>query len=593
MVLETTLRAGIVVVLVVVLVFVWHLDGRGRWRETLTDRFLLGVPWGSLVSILLVLFVYLFVQSGLESWGDPAVLPFRSWSYSYVLGLLAAGFSHAGPGHLLNNLLATLVLAPLVEFAWGHRLPGGRGDSGRDTDEEPSDSDGSLSDSDEGSPDRSGEESPETGRPATGAGAADPLGGGAAGNRDNHRGPFERPPVRALVVFPLALVGVSVLTSVFARGFSLGYSGTVFFLLGVAVVMVPLATIVGMVALTGVTVVFRALQTPVLQVTAAPGGPGPPSWAGVNVQAHLVGFLLGVLLAFALLRHRDRWPDTGRLALAFVLVVLVRGLWSYATSSGDVYTRWQGVGVIFVLFLAALVVAMVSVEDERVVGSLTLRGVVVAGVVAITVVLALASVPPNITGMDDDPVPDTAGISVQDYTVTYAEAVPHGRFDIESSGVIVVSEQRDLWSSVAGPDQLAHSGNATATVGGVGWRETVHVARSGWDVVGNDTAYAVDLEHKDRQVRAFQSGPKRADARLAGHALSVVPTADGFGLRVVYENETVGERAIPPANETRTVALDGSGGLEELSVGVEKHDDGRRLVVEHENTRVPVANAEG
>lgn len=558
MALEMALRAGILLVLGVVFAFVWYLDGRGRWRETLTDRFVLGVPWGSLVSILLVVLVYLFVQSGLENWSDPAVLPFRSWSYSYVLGMLAAGFSHAGPGHLLNNLLATLVLAPLVEYAWGH-YP--HDDTGRRLPAEPPVADRSEDD--------------------------------AGGDAGDSRGRLDRPVARALVWFPLGLVAVSVLTSVFARGFSLGYSGTVFFLLGVAVVLLPLATIVGMVTLTGVTVVFRALQTPVLRVTADAGGPGPPAWAGVNVQAHLVGFLLGVLVAFALLRHRNRRPDVGRLALAVVLVVLVRSLWSYATSSGDVYTRWQGFGVIFVLFLAAVIVAMIAIEDEQLVGSVTLRDVVVGGVVVITVVIALSSVPPNTIGMDEDPVPDTDAISVQDYTVTYAEEVPHGRFDLNDSGVIVVSEQRDLWASVEEPDQLAHSGNATAVVGGVGWRGTVHVERSDWHVVGNDTVYAVALEHDDRRVHPFQSDPRRAEARIAGHALSVVPAPGEFRLRVTYDNETVGERAIPPTNETRTVDLAGSAGLAELTVGVEKRGDHRRLVVEHEDTRVPVAQAEG
>jgi hypothetical protein len=384
-----------------------------------------------------------------------------------------------------------------------------------------------------------------------------------------------------------------VLTSVFARGFSLGYSGTVFFLLGVAVVLLPLATVVGMVALTGVTVVFRALQTPVLQVTADAGAPGPPSWAGINVQAHLVGFLLGVLVAFALLRRRDRWPDTGRLSLAVVLVVLARGLWSYATSSGDVYTRWQGAGVIFVLFLAALIVAMIAVEDEQLVGSVTLRDVVVGGIVLITVIIALASVPPNSIGMQEDPVPDTDAISIQDYTVTYAENVSHGRFDLNDSGVIVVSERRDIWSSVVRPDQLAHGGNATATVGGIGWREAVHVDRSGWHVVGNDTVYAVSLAHDGRQVHPFQSDPKRAGARIAGHGLSVVPAPGEFRLRVTHDNETVGERAIPPANESRTVDLAASAGLEQLTVRTETRDDDTRLVVEHGETRVPVAETEG
>ena len=583
MVLEMALRAGILLVLGVVLAFVWYLDGRGRWRETLTDRFVLGVPWGSLVSTLLVVLVYLFVQSGFENWSDPAVLPFRSWSYSYVLGMLAAGFSHAGPGHLLNNLLATLVLAPLVEYAWGHYPPDdGTGDL--PSDDQPDDTGVPLGDDQPDDTDH---------RPPAEPPVADRSEGDAGGDAGDSRSRLDRPVARALVWFPLGLVTISVLTSVFARGFSLGYSGTVFFLLGVAVVLLPLATIVGMVTLTGVTVVFRALQTPVLQVTADTGGPGPPAWAGVNVQAHLVGFLLGVLVASALLRRRNRRPDISRLALAVVLVVLVRSLWSYATSSGDVYTRWQALGVIFVLFLAAVIVAMIAIEDEQLVGSVTLRDIVVGGVVVITVVIALSSVPPNSIGMDEDPIPDTDTISVQDYTVTYAEEVPHGRFDLNDSGVIVVSERRDLWASVEEPDQLARSGNATAVVGGVGWRETVHIERSDWHVVGNDTVYAVALEHDDRRVHPFQSDPSQADARIAGHALSVVPAPGKFRLRVTYDNETVGERAIPPTNESRTVALAASAGLEELTVGVEKRDDHRRLVVEHENTRVPVAQAEG
>ncbi|ERH10902.1 MAG: hypothetical protein J07HX64_02681 [halophilic archaeon J07HX64] len=136
MVLETALRVGILLVLAVVVGYVWHIDGRGRWRETLTDRFVLGVPWGSLVTLTLVVLVYLFVQSGIESWGDPVVLPFRSWSYSYVLGMLTAGFTHAGPGHLLGNVLGALVLSPLVEYAWGHYPPGSRDTRGSETEQD-------------------------------------------------------------------------------------------------------------------------------------------------------------------------------------------------------------------------------------------------------------------------------------------------------------------------------------------------------------------------------------------------------------------------------------------------------------------------
>lgn len=565
MLFEAAQRAGIVLVLAVVLVYVWWLVGRGRWRAALTDRFVYGVPWGSILSLLLVVLVYLFVQSGIESWSDPAVTPFRSWSYSYVLGLLTAGFTHAGPDHLLSNLLAAAVLSPLVEYAWGHYRPS-RADTHTDVQYE---------------------HPPPGEHPEADRSAVDRMtdGGSAVG------GSLARPAVRAFVLFPAGLVAVSLLTSVFAQGWSLGYSGTVFFLLGVAVVVLPLVTVVAMVGLSGASVLLSALQTPILRVTASSGGPSPPSWAGVNVQAHLLGFLLGVLVAFLLLRGRDRWPDVGQVALAVVLVVLSRSLWAYSTVSGDTYTRWQGLGVVFVLFLSTLVVAMVALDKNRTVGTVKVRSLVVGGLVVVTLLIALVSVPPNLTGMDDDPVPEGPAVEVEDYTITYAENVPHGRVPVNTSGVIVVSESRDVWSSVVEPDQLARSGTATATVGGIGWREVVEAERTGWSVTGNDTVYTVTLEHDDRRVQAFRSAPKRADTRLAGHAVTVAPTTDGFRLRVSRGGELVGETTLPGAGENRTVTLSEPATIDTLTVAGTADGDDVRVVVEHEGTRIPVAES--
>ena len=609
MVLETVQRAAILLVLAVVLVYVWHNAGRGRWRGRLTDRFVYGVPWGSLVSLVFVLLVYLFVQSGLESWSDPAVVPFRSWSYSYLQGMLAAGFTHSGPGHLISNVLAALVLAPLVEYAWGHYPPADREDDQTTSQESGPDppsgtrgvrTTGRTADTGRGSgpepPTAADRAAVTTGRTADTADdrvtpASDGHLAGTTDDRTGPRGLCARPLVRALVVFPAGLIVVSLLTSVFAAGFSLGYSGTVFFLLGAAVVLVPVATIVAMVALTGVNVVVSALQTPVLQATADPGAPGPPAWVGINVQAHLLGFLLGVLAAVALLRYRDRWPDVGHLALAVVLVVLSRNLWAFATSSGGVFTRWQALGVVFVLFLSAVIVAIVAVDNVQLAGSVTLRGVVVGGVVLITVLVALASVPLNLPGMADEPVPDTGGIEIRDYTVTYAENTPHGRVATNSSGVIVVSEQREAWSRAVRVDELRHRGEATATVGGVGWRETVDVERSGWAVAGNDTVYTVALEHGDQRVQPFRSDPASADARIAGHGLRVAAGPE-FTVQITRDSEIVGETAIPPANESRTVELADAATVEQLTVRALERGGDARVLVEHGETRVLVAEEE-
>mgnify|MGYP000336129545 FL=1 len=117
----TLFRAAVLLSLLVALLSILALDRpRGRWGARLRSRFLVGVPWGTLVSVGGVLAVYLFVQGGWSHWHAPVTIPFRAWSYFYPLGMMTAAFSHSGSGHLIGNLVGTLVLAPIAEYAWGH-----------------------------------------------------------------------------------------------------------------------------------------------------------------------------------------------------------------------------------------------------------------------------------------------------------------------------------------------------------------------------------------------------------------------------------------------------------------------------------------
>src|SRR6056297_2629620 len=63
-----------------------------RLTAPLRRRLLLGVPWGTLLTITGVLAVYLFVQ-GAYWHSDLLVTPFRTWSYFYPVGLLLGAFS--------------------------------------------------------------------------------------------------------------------------------------------------------------------------------------------------------------------------------------------------------------------------------------------------------------------------------------------------------------------------------------------------------------------------------------------------------------------------------------------------------------------
>jgi len=558
MIVEHAQRVGVVVMLVAVLAYAWHVSGRGRWRAVLTARFVYGVPWGSLVTLAGVVAFYLFAQSGVAHWNDPAVLPFRSWSYAYPLGMLAAGFAHSGPGHLVGNVLGALVLSPLVEYAWGHYPPSTRRQRAGETDHA---------------------HPPPSAAPDSAASERS-----VADQRDDTGSLLARPWVRALLLFPLGIVVVSLLTSVFARGWSLGYSGTVFFLLGFALVVRPLTTVAGVVVVSGVNDLFSTLQTPVVRATVSAGGPSPPGWVGINWQAHLLGFLLGVVAALLLLWYREEWPDPERIAFAAVVVVLARSLWLVWTSTGGEFVQWRAVGVIFVLALVFLLVATVATENEPLVGNLTVRQVLLGTLVAVPLILALPSVTMNAPGMADDPVPEGGGVAVADYTVTYGENVSHGRIDSNASGVIVVSERRDIWLTAVSPAQLAHRENVTVPVGGVGWREPIEIERTGWDVAGNDSVYAVTVSHETQTARPFQSDPKTVQSRVDNRTIAVAATGGEFRLNVSHDGERVGTAAIPGRNASVTV--DG------ITFSTEEHDDSDTVFAKRDGTRVLVAQRE-
>ena len=606
------IQVGILVSLAVAFSYLWVLAGRGTWYDRLTDRWLFGVPWGTLVSIAVVLAFYLFAQNGLAHWDAPVTLPFRSWSYAYVQGLLAAGFAHASPAHLTSNLIGTIVLAPIVEYAWSHYPPRER------------------------APDY---EFPPPGklRPAAETG----YDGGPL---------YQHPWIRAVVLFPAAVIAVSVLTSVLAFGWSLGFSGTVFAFGGFAVVYFPLAAVIAMVGFTGTSVVFIALQDPVLRATAEPGAPGPPGWWGINVQAHLLGFLIGVVLALLFLRSRGERRRPDRIFLAVLVFGLVRQLYSFTSSGGEeVYLQLRGIGLIFVLGLTVLVTASVVTDQPSLPGVATLdrlpfgaghrllavlwfalvtvlgwslwsgtvgegtftplaiafvpllllllllpafrkgspksrKRMFIIALVALTVVVALPSLPGNLIPMGDEPVPDGETVSIADYEITYAEAVEHGRIGSEESGLVVVSERRQIWTTPAEKSDLEQDGEATVPVGGVGWREAVTATRSGWDVIGGDPAYVVDLRHDGGSIRSFTSEGSEARAEISGRTIAVRPDGEEFLLEVSRDNETLGQVPVPEVNETATVD-----GLEFVT---ELIDDRPSVFARENGTRVLIAQRE-
>jgi len=497
-------RAGVVLAALFALVVVARLDATGdERRRRLRSRLLLAVPWGTLVSAALVLGVYFGVQGG---WGrSPLTLPFYSWSYFYPLGVLAAPFAHGGLGHITGNLVATLTLAPLAEYAFSH-FPVRRGES-------------------------------------------------------TFSRPWHNPYVRAFLVFPLGVVIVGLCTSLLSWGPLIGFSGVVYAFAGYALVRFPFGTVVALAARDAVSTAYYALQDPVITRSAGSAFT-TPWWAGIAVQGHLLGLFLGAGLAVLTLREREELPSAARLWAGATVVGASLSLWALWWYSGpDSYVLYRGPGLVLVLAVGLVVAVAVKAPARRVRG-VNLRTVGTLLLVVPLLTMAVVAVPLNLTTVDTDGFED--GVEVGGYSVTYAQDVTNPKASVlnlsvfgastnyRTSGVIVANPDRQLWSRAVSPAELSYDGYREVRVGGIGWDERVGVRRVGWNVRGNATVYRIGLRPPDGEWRtSFRSGPSTARLTIDGRSVTVESRGEKFRLRVRAGNRTLGTTPLPTIEESR------------------------------------------
>ncbi len=571
-----------------------HEPSRG-WYEVASSRLVLGVPWGTLVVVAFVSAVYLFVQDGITDPTDPVSIPYRAWSYFSPLGMATASFSHASLGHFTGNMAGTLLVAPIAEFVWGHY---------------PDERDGSVD------------------------------------------APWQRPWVRAVVVFPLAVLAIGLLTSLFALGPVIGFSGLVYAFAGFAIVRYPIATLLATTLLQSAAMAtVRAIQTPVYVYVAEASPPQAPGWATIAIQGHALGFLIGLVLGIVLLERRGNRPDPLRLWIAILLYAFAKGLYQiYWFGEGNSFLLFQGPGIAIVIALAVVITLAVAASTEPtlpsvlgrpqnssasadlraelrrpielarntvesadgpnarferiadVVGgtrsaevpSLSLR--TRRGTAFVTVLLVLAvvggiAVPTNLLVMGELSHDEEATLTIEDYTVEYAEGAENQLVSgfgideltedegLEASGVIVSSAERTIWLEAVSADQLEFAGEETVSVGGPGWRETVTAERSGWELVGNDSVYQVRLSADGDDRLAFESDSASADVRIDDRTVGIGPQEGEFVLGVESDGD-LETAPVPEDNETVEV-----GGL------TVENDDGT-LYAASNGTEIAVASEE-
>jgi membrane associated rhomboid family serine protease len=500
----------------------------------LRERFLYAVPWGTAIVVAIVLIVYYLVQGGGQD-GGPIVAGFRSWSFWYPQGMVFSAFAHASQSHLTGNLFGTLAFAPLVEYAWGHY---------------PTDND------------------------------APRL--------------WPTTPRSRIGLFVLAVVLFGVLSSLFVPGAVIGFSGVVFGFAGFAVVTMPLATIVAIVAIRVIRLLWEAITSPVIVAEARPRFVSP-GWADVALQGHAFGFIFGVLLAVFLLRRRGQWPRVRNVWLAALLFAVTRSMFAiYWFAGTDRWILYRAFGAGAVLVLASLV-ALAVIRTDRVLVStidLSVRELAVGLLFAAVLAIALAAIPYTLVSVD--PGGDIEnGLEVQDYTVGYVENVDdqyvsaidvplvRDSLSVEVSGVVVASDDRNVWGVPVSSNQLAFQGRATIPVGDASWRETVVVNRTTWRFIDGNATYKIFGRSGDRpRKRLHAADPALSHVRLNDSRVAIRPAEEFYDIVIARGGNVVGARQIPPAGENATVG------------GITFQRENSTLIARHNGARIKLAKYE-
>lgn len=511
---------------------------RGRWGALARRRLVMGVPWGTLFAALAVTAFFMFVQRGHASPWNPLVVPFRAWGYFYPTGMFTAPFAHNGLNHLAGNVVGTLVFGSIAEYGWSH-FPQERGSTA------------------------------------------------FASLRTN---PFAR-----IAAWTVGIAAVGILTGLFALGPIIGFSGVVFAFLGFSLVRYPLAAVAGLVASSVVRLVYNALRSPEIARSAGESF-SRPWWADVAIQGHALGLLLGVVAAVALLYRRGTRPNPTHVYLAALLVAVDRGLWAvYIIEGSDRFRLFRALGTALVFLLAAAVALGTTASDRDLVPSigLTRREAAVGLLLSALVAVSLVAVPFNLFIVDDPGAgfDDADAVQVGDYTVFYAEdvdnqyipavPVPGGNEStntVTASGVIIVSEERNVWWEVVSKGQLASQNSVTVRLGGVTWSEEVRATRNGWNLAGTSPVYHVQLARSDEDgTVVFRSENSTIGPRIDGRNITIEPTGDSFAAKVTRDNETLGRAPFP------------SEGNETAAGGLTFRREGDDLFVERGETEVRIA----
>lgn len=472
------------------------------------DRLIMGIPWVTLLTATICILMFFFIQTGRGN-GEPLVVGFRSWSLWYPQGIILSTFAHLDTAHLISNVTGIIVFGAIIEYTIGHYPPH-----------------------------------------HTPSNAISPL---------IQRIPTLKTPLLRILGLTGAVLGYAIGSSVLLPGATLGISGLVFVLFGIAVVMKPRIAIIGVIVAEILGLLAQAIIFPV-SISLLPAGPAATALAEISIHGHLFGFVVGALLGMLLVRRRGDNGDLVESWFAALAIAVLFGLYAvtWPSESGDPML-FTAVGTVLVFTLALLISLLIDDGNIMFINYIDLSARETALGLLLAAVLAFAAIgiPYNLVAISDDGQFNNQ-VEVEDYIIGYDEDVIDqytaalmtpgiGPEDgaITVSGVIVVSDERNAWHVAASERELRHHKRVEVPVGDATWREDVVVTRTDWIVLGSAPVYQVHAEVNNDTETLYTSEQIMSPHLIDGKSITIKATSEEF--QIIVQGDGQSETAAIPS----------------------------------------------
>ncbi|RZN62545.1 rhomboid family intramembrane serine protease [Methanonatronarchaeum sp. AMET6-2] len=437
----------------------------------MSRRLYLSLPIGTFVVIGINVLFYMFVQRGLFDPYNPLWLPFASNSFSNPFGLVVSSWSHMSLDHLFSNMVATFVFAPLAELVFN-----------------------------------------------TGANKTRVPVKGYLGSL------FSSPRIRAVLLFPFLWFVVGVALSIGTPP-GIGFSAILFAIIGFCAVLAPILIIVLLLVNIILNNIISVLLVPV-EVTRMTTVVTEPTWAGIGIWAHLLGFLVGILIGVVYYFHRGGFkkPDPLYSFFAVLIVGLMMGLdlpFSYI-ADGE-YVLFSAAGFILVVVLATLVYLYwryVGLEEtvkpavdfgvlSRIMDAGRIWKVSLLLIFFLSLIISFSFAGAKLT-MDTPEVPENA-VEVEGYEFWFQQ----------NEGILVYQDDREIYTLVASPADIVSEEKFHLYVGGLTVYERVDFYYYAINPVDGDSVGSVWIDSEHGVENLFTGGDRYTGITVYGQDIYV------------------------------------------------------------------------